>query len=171
MKIKSTITICRTHGDHSEAMPVHITLVDETSRIRFFEGNMRLEDFSSALLGLSGLEIDGEVTGLENVGKRKITENRKIVCPLTVYDRDILGKWLAENAKEDGWIVQTYLGSKGQVKHHPDGQMLCYTVVKYVGDSEPKTKHLHHSHKPAITQPWPAPNPPCPARLPPSTPV
>lgn len=132
MKIKASISIGRSHGDQSDAAPVHITLIDEASRIEFFDGNMKLADFASALLGLSRVEIEGELRGMENVGKKRVNESRQIVCPLTTYKRETLSQWLRENAKEEGWIVDTYLGSQGSVKSHPDGQLLNYGVTKFI---------------------------------------
>lgn len=134
MKIKATLTITRPMGNRDAV--ISITVRDENSRIQFFKGDVSLAQFSEALTGLAEVAVDAEVRGLDYVGKIRVTEDREIICPLTDYKREILGSWLAENAKEDGWIVQTYLGSRGQVESCKGGQKLRYSVVKYV-DQKP----------------------------------
>lgn len=138
MKIKAYITISKHHGNREKV--VGIVLRDENSRSQFFRGEISLENLAEALLGLAAVEMDAEVSSLQYVGKYKVVESREIVCPITDYDRDVLGKWLSENAKEDGWIVSPYLGSKGQVSHHPDGQLLRYSVFKFVDEKPEESK-------------------------------
>lgn len=134
MKIKATLTISKPQGGGEPR--ISIILRDEVSCIQFFRGDVSLSDFAEAITGFAEIPVSAEVRGLEFVGKEKVQEDRTILCPLTDYSREVLGQWLEENAKEDGWIVQTYLGAKGQVEPCKGGQKLRYSVVKYV-DQKP----------------------------------
>ena len=132
MKIKSTITISRIQGGREDLKPIRIVLTDEESGVSFFEGRMALADFTSCLTGLSGIEIDGEVRNLENVGKIKITEQRTFEAPKGIpYGKE--SEWLEANYKEEGWTVNSYLGSKGSKFYDDEGKNFYkFSVYKFV---------------------------------------
>ena len=114
--------------------------MDETSRLQFFEGQMTLQEFASAVTGLGYQTIIADIRGLEYIGKEKVTESREAVYLGRCYDRENLEKWLVENAQEEGWILNASLGSQSSVSYNKDGNtVLCYSVTKYI---EPTTKAL-----------------------------
>lgn len=97
---------------------------------------MGFADFAQALTGLSELDATATVRRLDVVGMKKVIEPRTIECPLKGYDRKELTSWLEENAKEDGWIIDTYLGSQGSVRYTDAGCVLNYRVFKYIDAGE-----------------------------------
>lgn len=115
---------------------VNVSLRDEASGIQFVDMQMTMENYAQLVTGLSHVEIEGEVRGLENVGKRKIRESRSVVCPLDTYDKEKLREWLLANKAEDGWEIEAYLGSQDSVRSMNGGTMLKYTVRKYVDDDQ-----------------------------------
>lgn len=131
--MKGKITISRYHG--SEA-GISIEIQDEASRIRFIRAEMGLKEFAEAITGLGCCAIEFDAFGLEHVGKVRVTERRSIRCPLDSYDRTNLAAWLREHGKEDGWIVNDYLGSQGSITRDGNVTVLNYQVVKYV-EQEP----------------------------------
>lgn len=128
MKINAHMTISR-RSDNMICVTVQCT----DSRVQFLELEFTPHDFSMMLTGMSCMDATAaEVRGLENVGKTRITEPRSVVCPLEVYDRKELSKWLEQNCEEEGYMLSTYLGSKNSVVHEPKGQRLNYSVSRFV---------------------------------------
>lgn len=125
--MKAKVSISRNNHDM-----ISIRIKDCASGITFAEVHMRPEEFSLALTGLSYQDAKLRTNGLEFVGKKRIREARRILCPLNTYDRELLTKWLNENAQEEGWIVDIYLGSQRSIIHTDDGMLINYNVVKYV---------------------------------------
>lgn len=108
-----------------------ISIEDEASRTEFVEVKLSPHDFAMAVTGLSFVKVTGSVRGLENVGKKKVTEKRSVVCPLDSYDKKDLSAWLEQNCSEQGWLLNTYLGSQGSVEYVDGGRKLNYSVYKY----------------------------------------
>jgi len=103
MNINAKITISRpSYGSGKKA--ISITITDEESRVRFFDGEMSYESFIEALTGMGECPVDATVRGLEFIGKQRINEPRTIECPLNTYKKDELENWLSENAQEEGWL-------------------------------------------------------------------
>ncbi len=126
--MKALLTICRNSNGE-----IKLYIRDDASRIEFAQITMTPHDFANALTGLGEQSGDLSVFGLDYVGKNKISEPRSIECPLSGYQkREILEKWLEENAQEDGWLVSTYLGSKSSVVTKDGKTILNYSVTKYV---------------------------------------
>ncbi|HWQ08067.1 MAG TPA: hypothetical protein VN436_03130 [Holophaga sp.] len=125
--MEGRITIVRSSDNK-----IRIYIEDELSSIRFAEVTMTLEQFALGITGLAPQDVDLEVHGLEHVGKRRVREQRSIVCPMHTYDRKELEQWLRDNAQEDGWIVSTYLGSQNSVSYEGQVRTLHYHVTKYV---------------------------------------
>ena len=112
---------------------ISIRIGDELSGIEFIDANISLEEFAEAVTGLACRPMTAEVRGLEFVGKKRVTENRSIVCPLDTYDKKVLEQWLVDNAQEEGWMVNTYLGRQSSVCRDEDGKIILnYSVTKYV---------------------------------------
>lgn len=116
---------------------VTISVRDEASGARFLEVSISHEEFSQALGALSSRPVSMVVRGLDVVGKTRITERRTVTAPGQAFSRDNWGAWLQENAQEDGWILDTYLGSQHSVGHKDGNTILNYSVFKYV-DPEAK---------------------------------
>jgi 2-keto-4-pentenoate hydratase/2-oxohepta-3-ene-1,7-dioic acid hydratase in catechol pathway len=125
--MKAQVTISRASDDL-----IRIKFQDCNSRIEFAEVAMSAADFANALTGLAHQEADLKVRGLNNVGKVLVSEKRKITCLGSNYDRKYLKEWLRDNAKEEGWLVDDYLGSQGSVAYHNGETILNYWVYKYV---------------------------------------
>lgn len=130
MNIKGTFSVSYRHDC------ISIRVHDQASGIEFVDAVISHEEFARALGSLQYRPfIECEVLGLEYVGKKRVTEQRSIVCPLNSYKREELSAWLAENADEDGWLVSTYLGSKGSVSRDNGITTLNYSVTKYVEEA------------------------------------
>ena len=136
-KINASLTISRPSGAGDEV--IRIAIMDETSRARFVELEIGLADFTSVLTGLSEVKCNGTVRNLEVVGKRKVQEKRSLLYTGDYCKRSELEEWLSENGKEEGWEVDTYLGTQTSVVYQQDGSsyMLNYRVFRYE-DVEPE---------------------------------
>lgn len=121
------LTISRRSNDK-----IVVSITDELSRTKFVEVEVSPHDFAMAVTGLSEVPASGDVRGLANVGKKKVYEKRSVVCPIETYDKKVLVKWLEENGQEDGWSLDSYLGSQSSVVHEDSGNILNYGVYKYV---------------------------------------
>ena len=132
MNITAGVTISRNSSDE-----IHIIIRDNRSGISFVNVNMALADFALALTGLSQVEAAAEVSGLNNVGKVRVTENRSVVYTGgSDYDKNAQQKWLIENCQEEGWILNAYLGRQGSVTYQGDTTTLNYSVTKFVDPQE-----------------------------------
>ena len=125
MKAKVTIS-------HSSDDLIRIRFRDEASGIEFAEVAMTPENFGYAITNLADRVGDLEVRGLAYVGKKCVTEPRQIECPLNTYSREELQGWLKSNAQEDGWILDSYLGSQSSVDRKGGKIVLNYRVTKYI---------------------------------------
>ena len=114
-----------------------IRLTDEASGTEFVEVTLTLEQFTQAITSLQ-ITAPAEVHGLEYVGKTKVTERRTIELPKQMQnsDRPEMSAWLAEAGKEDGWIVDLYLGSQGSIQYADGKTFLMYRVYRFVEQQE-----------------------------------
>ena len=113
---------------------IRITLGDENSRQKITEVTLTLEAFALLITGLYEIECQHETTkDVSNIGKTKITEARTIVAPYMGYSREAYEDWLEENAQEEGYNLNTYLGSKTSINHDTENNtvILNYMVYKY----------------------------------------
>jgi hypothetical protein len=131
MKINAKINISRVSSNHREGY-ISIRIQDEKSLVTFFDGEMSLTDFAQAITGFSDQPIPAEVRGLDFLGKTRVREDRTIECPLDTCKKEELEQWLHENAQEEGWTLNTYLGSQNSVKRTEGKTILRYSVTKYV---------------------------------------
>ena len=112
---------------------IELTIIDKSSREQFCQLTMNTEQFGTAITGLYTTDIDMSVGNLDRIGKQKVTEKRSIILPLLTYDTDKVKTWLHENAKEDGWEINDYLGSRDSIRHNESGQTIVnYSVFKYI---------------------------------------
>lgn len=135
-ELSGKITIGRPqYGDGRELVSIRIT--DELSREKFLEIHMSPRDFGMALTDMSETACSLFVNGLENVGLKKIQEARTRICPLKTFSRQELEKWLIDNAHEEGWTVNPYLGSQTSQSTNENGErILRYFVYKYVDEGD-----------------------------------
>lgn len=110
----------------------YIRLRDDASCVNFVEVKMTAEQFAEAVTGLHISDVEMEVRGLENVGKKRVRETRIVVCPHKTYSKEPLQTWLINNCQEEGWTLDLYLGSQSSVKSVDGGTQLKYAVYKYV---------------------------------------
>lgn len=113
--LKGNMTISRpTYGCGKEK--ILITLKDKKSRTRFIEVEIGYTEFTQILTGLSEVEVDFSVKGLESVGKTKVVTRRKELVPecYTPYYCHIeeISEWLQDLYGDGTTFVNTYLGSK-----------------------------------------------------------
>lgn len=127
MKIDAKITICRTRSSHEDDY-ISVSVHDDKSGIQFLTMKIGLADFAQCITGLSAVHGEGTVRGLDYIGKKRVSENRSVECPLESYDRKELSAWIDANCQEEGWIVNSSLNSQGSVR----GKTLNYSVTKFV---------------------------------------
>ena len=122
---------------------INIRLRDKISRTEFVDVQMTLEDFASAVTGLSEVDIVGDVRGLDRVGKVRVLESRQIVYPGAIYDdRGKQESYITDNYQEEGWELLPALRSQGSKKTGANGDtLLNYSVVKYVEQEFPIDDH------------------------------
>jgi len=125
--MNGSITISRRSDDI-----VEVSLRDNISRTVFAKFQMDLASLGMAITGLGEVQGNLVTNGLENVGKVKVTEQRSVVCPHKYFKRGVFESWLEENCHEEGWILNTYLGSQNSTRGCDEGTILNYSVTKYV---------------------------------------
>lgn len=109
----------------------HLRIVDQISGIQVFSVLIPPEQIADLITGES-IQMTGNFLGMDKVGKKCVSENREVICPLDACSKDILSNWVKENCQEDGWQF-SYLVSLTR----DDGKNnLCYKVHKYV-DTNP----------------------------------
>ena len=113
---------------------VRIRIEDAASGIEFVVASMEPDAFGKCVTGLSCQSAKLHVRGLEYVSMRRITEKRHIYCPINTFDRKTLEAWLKSVAQEDGWLLDSSLGSQDSISTASprDGVILRYGVTKYV---------------------------------------
>lgn len=117
----------------------NIEVTDTNSRTRFLRLSLSAEQFAMAITGLHSSGFEAQVTGLENVGKVKVTERRRVMYRgFETYDKDILSEWLMNECQEDGWKISPYLGSQGSVQTIDGVKYLNYSVYKFVNNEDSK---------------------------------
>lgn len=131
MKIKTSLSISRPNCSDGPKY-IKISVTDEKSRVRFLELQIGLAEFAECLTGLSYCESEAEVKFLDKVGKERIYENRTVEMPFRTYDRELAQEWLQQNCQEEGWEVNSYLGSQGSMRSVGEKTVLNYGVTKYV---------------------------------------
>ena len=132
---RAKLTISRPSGGRHDGNPcIKIAVDDCDSRIQFLELEVSLADFALALTGLSEVECNMVVRGLQNVGKVRETQSLAIVLEkaflkergIQPYGRE-MEQYLVEDPdgiraqhETDGWKVDTYLRSQTSIT--PDGK-------------------------------------------------
>lgn len=126
-KIKVEMTCSRDSSDN-----FRFRFRDKNSRIEFFSFELTPEDFAFFITNRTICDVEAETHGLEFIGKEKVIEKRSILVPKEFgSDRDKIEKFVKEQ-KEEGWFVDSYLGSQSSFSHTEEGQWAHYKVYKYV---------------------------------------
>lgn len=132
MKINGNISCNRVSDD-----TIRIEIEDNLSRQRFLYIKLSLEDFARMITGLSGIDFQGEVTNLNVVGKKKISEKRSAIFTGNGFaNRENMQQWLLDTQQEEGWTINPYLGSQRSMIFENDQYTLHYSVYKYVEDTD-----------------------------------
>lgn len=115
---------------------IHIEVQCSESLAHFLAIELTTDEFAMLVTGCHQSDIKMEVRGLDKVGKKRVREERQVLCPHKNLYRDDLSKWLSDNCQEEGWVLNTYLGSQTSVKSVDNGQLLNYSVCKWVDREE-----------------------------------
>jgi len=126
MVINGALGISRRSDDK-----ICIEISDEASGITLVVAEIDPYDFAQLITGLHGVKAPCRVRGLDVVGKTKVRESRRVICPINSYDRKFLESWLKDNCQEEGWILDKYLGSQNSTFSVADGTGLNYAVYRY----------------------------------------
>lgn len=114
---------------------IRLEIEDSVSYITFLKMELSPEDFMNCLTGLAYQPGIGEVYGTEFLGKTKQIEERTIESPLknkVFSSSEELSIWLKNNYKEEGWFIDTYLGSKHSIEYKEGKQFLNFKVFRYI---------------------------------------
>ncbi len=131
-KIKTQLTIFRPQsGDGRKRILIRVE--DRDSQISFLDIEIGLEDFAECLTGLSGVECEGIIRGLENVGKTKEREKFEFELPEHNYSNQ------KENAVKEGkrltpegWTLEECFSSQSSFCQK-DGKTWARTdIFRYV---------------------------------------
>lgn len=124
---KTSVTISKTNHD-----TIIIQLRDQASRINFAQVSLTLTDYAHLITGLAEVEGDGKYRLLEHVGKTKIIEKRCVSLYVKFSNRGEAEQWLIDNAQEEGWHLDSYLGAQGSINCESNNTTtLRYSVYKY----------------------------------------
>lgn len=139
--LTGTICISRpSFGDDRDA--IRITLTDDNSRAEFLELEMDVAEFAFAITGLSDRPVQFVTRGLSVVGKKRMTEPFVHVVSedelkelgVSPYSRKQLEAYAKTITPPEGWRLDTYLGSQGNVKFDNNSKTfsLHMRIEKYV---------------------------------------
>lgn len=130
-QITANLTITRT-SNSEKGQEISIRIRDDKSGIQFFQGRIGLAEMMEVLTGLSEVEMTANVRITDNIGKSKITEKRSVVyAGNSKYTRSVFEQFLTDNCQEEGWMVNTYLGSQSSVSYRDGKTILNYSVFRY----------------------------------------
>ena len=134
--MKSKVTISRPSFSSGKEI-ISLTVKDVSSKIRFLELEIKLDDFAKILTGLSEVECDMKIRGLEFVGKKKEMKNFEFLVGVQEYsNRKESAFSIAKGLVQSGWFVREYFDSKGSF-FIKDGEDWARTIIyRYVSDGE-----------------------------------
>lgn len=139
MKIKGKITISRPRGGKEKEIRIDLSDTDACLN-KFLEVSIGLSEFAEILTGLSRVDCDIEVRGLQNIGK--IREHKTFEFELP---RDELGNVRKEMAKTvlsniipEGWSSTDAFNSQGSF-FYKDGTPWARAIIVRWVDKQPGT--------------------------------
>lgn len=143
--LQGEISISKPSNSNGEDY-ISIRLIDRQSRTEFLKIEADPKELMLALTGLAAQDVKFQLRFPERVGKVRDSVRLKKTVKLnelaalgysgSAFDRAELFKYLREHCQEEGWFVDTYLGSQGSVGHtEVDGDKavtLHYSKVRFV---------------------------------------
>lgn len=113
----------------------HIQINCDESNTRFLDAYIDADTFAKMITS-AHVEFEADVNGLDRVGKRKIRESRSVVVhrdKLNGLGRDAAKEYVKRHCQEDGWLLDSYMGSQSSVVYQPNDMVkLNYAVFKFV---------------------------------------
>lgn len=131
--LQGKITISRpSFGDGRELICIRVK--DVLSVNSFLELSMSYDDFTRAITGVSEVPVDFKVKDVDVIGKKKISELRRARMEGGRMSKEATERWLLDNFQEEGWIIDTYVGSQNSFVYDPSEicYWINYRVYKYV---------------------------------------
>lgn len=129
--LDAKLTISRVHSGAS-GDSIEVRIQDVASRIEFVSASIGMEEFAAALTGLSYVDCEAEVRGLESVGKTLETE--ELVFPLPISadytNRKKLAIGMLDEKTPDGWTADRYFGSQSSFFTDSSGVMHARTIIR-----------------------------------------
>jgi hypothetical protein len=134
--MKFSLVVTRTMGAREIPNPYNIEITDETSRVKI-RLKLTARQLADVISNTHVEGIEGEIQGIaSNIGKLKVREERQIKIPKTSLPtyaaKEVYSKYLEENAQEEGWHLDSYMGSQKSVIYSGDEIILNYAVYKWV---------------------------------------
>jgi len=117
-----------------------IEVEDDSSGIRFLKIDLSAEQFMACLGRLSMVECDINVYGLDRVGKTLEISKHEFKVPDELYELRVDSpdeftqeiQELAQDGLMDGWIADSYFGSKGSFFQKDGEQWARVTIRRWV---------------------------------------
>lgn len=131
MKVPVSMHIGRASGSHI-ADEIILTIEDEAAGVQFFRAFIPMDKMMRMLTG-GQQAFEAELMSTDKIGKKRHVERLSVVSPDLGHDKNDYKLWLLDNCSEDGWELNTYLGSQSSIVHNKDGtKTLNYTRSKWV---------------------------------------
>lgn len=111
---------------------IYLTIECEKSHAKFAEIVFTPNQFANVITNLHTSDIDVKVNHLDRVGKTRILEPRQVRSPIQSYSREKNEQWLREHCQEEGWLLNSYLGSQKSIQMVDGVTLLNYSVYKYI---------------------------------------
>ena len=134
--MKGNIQITRpSYGTGKEAICIKMT--DESSGIQFLELEIALSDFTKAVTGQGGVEVDFELRHVEKVGMVQQNKTEEVYVPEGDYEmREARAKRALKQYEIDGWKgrVNDCLNMHRRIGPHATkkGSMYSVTFTRHV---------------------------------------
>lgn len=110
MKIKAKMTLLL------NADGLHLEIMDEASRVHFFEARVDPQSTMELLSRRGLVEVDAEVRGLDKVGKQKESMEVTVRLPkgTKLEERKEVAQALAQEKCPKNWFVDDHLLGRGK---------------------------------------------------------
>jgi hypothetical protein len=138
MEIPMNISISRVHCSDGDDY-IKVSLEDEKSGITFAVANVPMKGFAECLTGLSYVDCEGEVMGLDNVGKTMESDKIEFEIYCSGYGderkdaaKKEVEKYLKKHLKGEGWESSNYFGSQDSFFNKDGKQYAQTTIRRYV---------------------------------------
>lgn len=144
--MKGTFDIAHYMNDPNHRVVIRVE--DESSGVLFFELTTNKSDLMEAIMGLSSIDCEYELRGLQYIGK--IRQHKSVVVPLDVSYWDLRGKSEDELRaylkpfEVDGWMGNTYdmKNTNNGVRNKDGTYAIRVSFVRYVekegGNEDPR---------------------------------